>query len=401
MFHDDDGKKYLLNMRWDSRMENHDFSGILMQEYSVEEKKLVGEVHCIFRGTEVGATEAPHLYKKDGYYYLMVAEGGTMYNHGIRMARSKNIFGPYEADPMPLLTVRDNPDSPLQRTGHGSLVDTKNGEWYVPYLCGRPITDKKRCILGRETAIAKVVWDENGWIRLANGGTTPPTEVDINLDKVEYAPLPETVTFDIDKLPHTFKTLRIPFDNKIGSLTERKGYLRLYGRDSITSWNTQALVARRLQHHHAEAITKLQFKPDNFQQMAGLTVMYDTYNFFYLYMSKGDDGDNVLRVFVRDNLRFYNPLMRGISIGNADTVYMKVNIDELTLKYSYSLDGVNYTDIGSELDCSDLSDEAYGEIGHEGHTGTFIGMCCHDLSGGEIDPACHADFEFFTYRETK
>ena len=401
MFHDDDGKKYLLNMRWDSRMENHDFSGILMQEYSVEEKKLVGEVHCIFKGTEVGATEAPHLYKKDGYYYLMVAEGGTMYNHGIRMARSKNIFGPYEADPMPLLTVRDNPDSPLQRTGHGSLVDTKNGEWYIPYLCGRPITDKKRCILGRETAIARVVWDENGWIRLANGGTTPPTEVDINLDKVEYAPLPETVTFDIDSLPHTFKTLRIPFDNKIGSLTERKGYLRLYGRDSITSWNTQALVARRLQHHHAEAITKLQFKPDNFQQMAGLTVIYDTYNFFYLYMSKGDDGDNVLRVFVRDNLRFYNPLMRGISIGNADTVYVKVNIDELTLKYSYSLDGVNYTDIGGELDCSDLSDEAYGEIGHEGHTGTFIGMCCHDLSGGEIDPACHADFEFFTYKQTK
>ena len=72
-----------------------------------------------------------------------------------------------------------------------------------------------------------------------------------------------------------------------------------------------------------------------------------------------------------------------------------------TLKYSYSLDGINYTDIGGELDCADLSDEAYGEIGHEGHTGTFIGMCCHDLSGGEIDPACHADFEFFTYKQTK
>ena len=92
--------------------------------------------------------------------------------------------------------------------------------------------------------------------------------------------------------------------------------------------------------------------------------------------------------------------MCGISIGDATSVYLKVNIDELTLKYSYSLDGVNYTDIGGELDCSNLSDEAYGDIGHEGHTGTFIGMCCHDLSGGEIDPACYADFEFFTYRPT-
>ncbi|MBQ4510962.1 MAG: glycoside hydrolase family 43 protein, partial [Clostridia bacterium] len=108
LFHDDDGKKYLLNMRWDHRVEFHDFAGILIQEYSEKEKKLIGEPKTIFKGTPIGATEAPHLYKINGYYYLMVAEGGTMYNHGIRMARSKNIMGPYEADPQPLLTTRNN-----------------------------------------------------------------------------------------------------------------------------------------------------------------------------------------------------------------------------------------------------------------------------------------------------
>jgi len=399
MFHDDDGKKYILNMRWDSRMEKNDFSGILIQEYSEAEKKLIGEPKLIFEGTSVGATEAPHIYKRNGYYYLMVAEGGTMYNHGIRMARSKDIFGPYEYDPTPLLTVRDNPAYPIQRTGHGSLVDTPKGDMFIPFLCGRPVGEKGRCILGRETAICQVVWDENGWLRLKDGGIAPPLECDIDLDEVKYEPLPEKEAFDFEALPPHYKTLRIPFTDTIGSLSARKGYLRLIGRDSITSWNTQSMVARRLQHHFAESTVKMEFHPKNFQQMAGLTVMYDTYNFFYLYMSRGDNDDNVLRVFVRDSLKFYNPLMKGISIGNASVVWLKVRIEECALTYYYSLDGDNFIPMCEPLDCSNLSDEAYVDIGHEGHTGTFIGMCCQDIAGtGE---RCYADFEFMSYKALK
>lgn len=396
LFHDDDGRKYLLNMRWDHRMEKNDFSGILLQEYSPTEKRLVGDIYQIFDGTSVGATEAPHLYKRDGYYYLMVAEGGTMYNHGVQLARSRELLGPYEADPMPLLTVRNNPESPLQRTGHASLVDTPKGELFVAYLCARPITEKSRSILGRETALAPVVWDENGWLRLKDGGVVPPTEITIDLDEVKYPPLPERDYFDSSELPHHYKTLRLPLEY-MGNLNERPGFLRLYGGESITSWNQQSLVARRLQHFHTQSTTALTFDPLSFQQMAGLTVMYDTYNFFYLYMSRDEEsGQNALRIIVRDNLKFYNPIEGGrVLIGNNTHAYLRVDIDDLELRFSYSLDGEQFTPIGGVLDGSDLSDEAYGEIGHEGHTGTFVGMACQDLSGQGL----HADFRFFEYKE--
>jgi xylan 1,4-beta-xylosidase len=228
------------------------------------------------------------------------------------------------------------------------------------------------------------------------GAVVPPVTVDIDLDEVKYPKLPVRDYFKGDTLPHHYKTLRLPLD-KIGSLTERQGYLRLWGQEAITSWNNQSLVARRLQHFDAQATTKVEFDPKTFQQMAGLTVIYDTYNFFYLYMSKDEEsGENCLRIIVRDNLKFYNPIENGrVLIGDATSVYLRVRVRGLRLDFSFSLDGENYTSIATDLDGSDLSDEAYGEIGHEGHTGTFIGMACQDLSGLR---AC-ADFEFFEYFE--
>ena len=400
LFHDDDGKKYLVNMRWDHRMEKHDFSGILMQEYDPVAKKLVGEIKTIYKGTEVGGTEAPHLYKKDGYYYLMVAEGGTMYNHGVRLARSKNIWGEYESDPQPLLTTRNNPEKYMQRTGHASYIEASNGQGYVAYLCARPLRDVKvvdwaeGCsILGRETCIAPVKW-ENGWLRLENGGEVPPEEYFSALPEEKFPPKPQKDVFEGEKLPLHYKTLRLPLD-RMGSLSERKGYLRLYGREAITSPNEQSLVARRLDAFKAEATTELEFEPKTFQQMAGLTVFYDTFNFFYLYMSHDEEsGESCLRLLVRDSLKFYNPIPEyRVLIGNANKVFLRVNIERLKLKFSYSLNGTDFKEIGGTLDCFNLSDEAYGVIGHEGHTGTFIGMCCQDLTGFKN----HADFKSFEY----
>ena len=392
LFHDDDGRKYLVNMRWDHRAENHAFESIVIQEYSPSEKRLIGEPKSIYKGSGFGATEAPHLYKRGGYYYLMVAEGGTMYHHGVQMARSRNLYGPYESDSQPLIATRDCPEPILQRTGHGSYIEAPNGRHYVAYLCGRPITHKRRCILGRETCIAEVVWNEEGWLRLKDGGVLPPLTYEVDLPQVVYPPLPDTQTFDCHRLPPHFKTLRLPL-SEMGSLTERPGYLRLYGQEAITSLNRQSLVARRLDAFSAEATVKLEFAPTDFQQMAGLTVFYDTFNFFYLYLSSDGAGDNQLRLLIRDNLQFIDPLMRGVSVGNATTLWLRVQVEGLTLRFSYSTDGETFTDIGGLLDCPNLSDEAYFDIGHEGHTGTFIGMACQDLSGRRL----HADFESFTY----
>ena len=112
----------------------------MLQEYSVQDQKLIGPAVNIFKGTELGLTEAPHLYKYKDYYYLITAEGGTGYEHAVTVARSRSLQGPYEVDPAnPILTSYGRPDLDLQKAGHGSLVETHTGEWYMAHLVGRPV----------------------------------------------------------------------------------------------------------------------------------------------------------------------------------------------------------------------------------------------------------------------
>ena len=179
LFHDDDGKKYLLNMLWDHRPGQNRFAGIVMQEFSAAEQRLVGERRVIFSGTPLGLTEGPHLYKRGGYYHLITAEGGTGWGHAVTMARARKIDGPYELHPdVHVLSARHRPDVVLQRAGHADLVDTPDGSTYMVYLCGRPLPNRGRCTLGRETAIQKMVWGEDGWLRTVAGDGLPSVETE-------------------------------------------------------------------------------------------------------------------------------------------------------------------------------------------------------------------------------
>ncbi|WP_449288690.1 glycoside hydrolase family 43 protein [Marinicrinis sediminis] len=156
LFHDDDGRKWLVNMVWDHRKGKNPFHGIVLQEWSAAEGKLVGPVYPIYKGSPLGGTEGPHLYKRNDFYYLMTAEGGTGYDHAVTVARSRHLFGPYDTDPdNPVLTAAGSPELSLQRAGHASLVETAGGEWYLAHLCGRPLPGTRRCNLGRETAIQR------------------------------------------------------------------------------------------------------------------------------------------------------------------------------------------------------------------------------------------------------
>jgi xylan 1,4-beta-xylosidase len=129
LFHDDEGRKYLVNMLWDHRPGRNRFGGIVLQEYSPVEQRLVGPRHLIFEGTRLGFTEAPHLYRREGFYYLIVAEGGTGWGHAVTMARSRSLTGPYELHPdVHVLSARDRPDAALQRAGHADLFLTQPGD---------------------------------------------------------------------------------------------------------------------------------------------------------------------------------------------------------------------------------------------------------------------------------
>ncbi|WP_430786332.1 glycoside hydrolase family 43 protein [Actinoplanes sp. G11-F43] len=171
LFHDEDGTSWMLSMRADWRPGRNRFAGIEIQQYDPRERRLVGpDGHLIFEGTGAGFTEAPNVYRKDGWYYLITAEGGTSWEHRVTVARSRHLLGGYEVDPSgPLLTSAGRPDLALQKAGHGSLVQTPAGDWYLAHLVARPYAPSGRCVLGRETALQRLEWQPGEWPRVPGG----------------------------------------------------------------------------------------------------------------------------------------------------------------------------------------------------------------------------------------
>jgi len=404
LFHDDDGKKWLVNMAWDHRTYMHRFYGIVLQEYDHKAKKLVGEKKIIYKGTDLGLTEAPHLYKINGYYYLLVAEGGTRYEHAAVFARSRHIWGPYETHPEPyMLTSYYHPQIELQKAGHASIVETQDGQWYMAHLTGRPIKpdwimmleDRGFCPLGRETAIQKLYW-ENDWPYVV-GGNQPSVEVESPgyAEQKWERDYPVKDDFDSDRLNHHFQTLRVPFNQELGSLTERKGYLRLYGRESLNSLFTQSLVARRWQCLDFTAETKVEFCPTTFQQQAGLVCYYNTKNWTTFHITLNEQGQRVLDLMTSDRQTVSNPLGRGQIVipEHVCGVYLRVVVTAKSYRFSYSFDDVDFVEVPIQFDSYKLSDDYIRETAF--FTGAFVGIHCMDTSGMRQ----HADFDYFIYRE--
>jgi xylan 1,4-beta-xylosidase len=397
LFHDDDGRKYLVNMRWDHRPGRNRFSGIVLQEYSACERKLVGPIYLIFQGTSLGFTEGPHLYKRNGCYYLLTAEGGTGWGHAVTMARSRELTGPYELHPdVYILSSRRRPDLELQRAGHADLVETQNGETYLVHLCGRPIPNRGRCTLGRETAIQRVMWSQDGWLRTVDGAGVPYSEVAAPaLPAHPFPASPEREDFDGPNLPLDFQWLRSPWPEELFSLTERPGYLRLYGRETLGSLFRQSLVARRQQAHCFSAETVMEFEPESFQQMAGLVCYYNGSKYHYLYVSHDAELGRHIRAMscLPDQLQ-PDVVSAPAGIPPAAPVRLRVEVDFERLYFAYSTDRREWRRLAGPLDASILSDEAAAP-GTPNFTGAFVGVCCQDLAGTRR----LADFDYFHYRE--
>jgi xylan 1,4-beta-xylosidase len=397
LFHDDDGRKYLVNMVWDHRPGQNRFAGIVLQEYSVAERKLVGPRRVIFKGTALGLTEAPHLYKRQGWYYLITAEGGTGWGHAVTMARSRSIEGPYELHPeVHILSARHRPDALLQRAGHADLVETQRGDTYMVYLCGRPLRNRGRCTLGRETAIQPMTWSDDGWLRTADGGGIPhPAVAAPDLPAHPFSSRPARTDFDAGDLPIEFQWLRSPWPEELWSLTARPGHLRLYGRESAGSLFRQSLVARRQQSHCYSASTSIEFEPDHFQQMAGLICYYNSAKFHYLYISYDETIGKHLRVMsVLPDQLHTDSFTPPIPIAGNAPIELRVDVDEERLLFAYRTSNQAWHWLPQQFDASILSDEASAP-GQPNFTGAFVGMACQDMGG----TARHADFEYFEYRE--
>ncbi|GGE93027.1 glycoside hydrolase family 43 protein [Sphingomonas prati] len=394
LFHDDDGRSWLLNMLWDHRPNHPRFAGIIAQELDRATLRLIGERRAIFHGTPLGFTEGPHLYKRDGWYHLLVAEGGTGWDHAVTMARSRSLFGPYEVHPdVAVLTAAGRRMGEVTRAGHGDLVELADGTTWIAYLCGRPLPDRARCVLGRETALQPMIWGDDGWLRTIAGDAEPdPTPPLPTLPPAPWPVEPTNPAFTPDGLPSVYQWLRTPDPDALFSVTARPGFLRLHGRETVGSQFAQALVARRQEHLSYTATTRIEFAPDHFQQSAGLICYYNSTKFHYLFITH-DAGTRQLQVMTAspdDGRCTIAPAVTALPDGAID-LHVSVDLDRLRFAWRPA-DATDWHWLPDIHDASILSDEA-SLPGLPNFTGTFVGMAAQDMAG----TALPADFAFFHY----
>lgn len=410
IFHDEDNRKYIVSLEWETREGYEKPGAICMVEYDTKKKEIKGVPKRIWNGgTNRGCIEAPHLYKKGPYYYIMCAEGGTGYYHSVTMGRSKEIWGNYEADPKnPIVTssLADhyerhdtdhlkpqyfNPESILQKSGHGSYVETQKGEAYLVHLCARPFIPELHCTLGRETAIQKMAWTSDGWLRMADGSNLAKLEVEeSNLEEVPMPKIPDFDDFDTDTLGLQYYAPRI-MPTSFADVKIRPGYVRIRGQESRTSLNKVSILARKLTSVYATITTKMEFIPEVYQQSAGLILYYDNMNYINLRKYYSNTlGQSALSVIQLENGEKTEFLNTRIAIKDCP-IYMKLDIKGRESYFSWSYDGTDYERIGTVFDTTKFSDEfcKYGEF-----TGTMVGLTCAD----RVSHKHYADFDFFAYQ---
>ncbi|WP_199037441.1 glycoside hydrolase family 43 protein [Glycomyces salinus] len=394
LFHDEDGGTYLLNMVCVPKP-GRKFDGIEIQR--LEAGAPVGEPTLLLKSSPAGVTEGPHLYRKDGWYYLFCAEGGTGYYHGEIVARSRDLMGPYEIDPNgPLITARDKPDSELQKAGHGSLVQTQAGEWYMPYLTGRPVvrnpdrgplerdgTDP--CVLGRETAIARIEWVD-GWPRVPDAA--PAVEVPApNLDPHPWPQEPARDDFDSDRLDARWSTLRRHPSEDWLSLADRPSHLRVTGGQGPFARRTPSLVAQRVTAVRGVFEAGIEFTPTTEHQAAGIVAYYNADNWHFLQISLEDGGPTLSLVTSKWGEREIRPVAE---VGPRSDLRIAFEGPRLRFAYRES----EWTDLDEDRDATILSDEFAKTADTWGFTGAFVGMWVQDLAA----EGSFADFDYAEYR---
>ena len=296
LFWDDDGVCYFVSNGSDNP---EDKQAIYLCEINPFTGEMLTASRCISPGCGGRYPEAPHIYKENGYYYLMLAEGGTEYGHMETMQRAKIIYGPYEKCPHnPILSHRDTP-SPIQATGHADIIEDQNGNWWLVCLAIRPIGDMLLHHIGRESFLAPVKW-KNGWPVVGNDGT-----IDFEMEGPLPGPAPTPVSidfedsFDKDKLDLRWSFVRNPIRE---CYRLEGGKLDLIsGKDDLsTNCGNPTMIAARQQAFSIEAVAQIEGEVQNGQR-SGLTAFYNSDYHYDILITKDNGGHKIcLRKRVAD-----------------------------------------------------------------------------------------------------
>jgi alpha-N-arabinofuranosidase len=346
----------------------------------------------IWPGTGGVWPEAPHLYKRGEYFYLMHAEGGTHYDHSEIMVRSRSPFGPFEVCPHgPILGHKKRTGHPIQATGHADLVDLPNGETWAVFLAVRPKNGRHHH-LGRETFLAKVTWSDDGWPVIGTRGNVELEMAGPALAPAPFPSLPPRDDFGEKTLALTWNFVRNP-NAEDWSLTARPGYLRLVGsKVTLDEEASPALVARRQEHFEFRARTRLDFEPKGANEEAGLAVRANEDFYAAIVVTKGASGRQAT---LRTRLLAQSTLGRSVALEPGPT---ELEVSATASKYEFFvLAGKARTSLGA-LDAKEISTEKIWRPGHNYFTGAFVALFA---SGNGKRSTAPADFDWFDYAPGK
>ncbi|QGH36554.1 family 43 glycosylhydrolase [Gracilibacillus salitolerans] len=390
LFFDDDGKVYYTgNRKPPSGRKYKKHNEIWLQELDLEKKQLVGPTYSLWDGAlkNAHAQEAPHLYKINGWYYLIIAEGGTGHTHAVTIARSQEVTGPYEmTETNPILTHRHlGNHHPIVNVGHADIVETQHGDWWMVALASRPYGGYYRN-LGRETFLVPFIW-EDGWPIVNPGkGIIEPEMEFPNLPEHKWPALPYADSFESEQLDDIWNFLRTPRGD-FWSLTDRPGYLRLKAKqETIMEEENPAFVGRRQQHINFLVQTVMEFEPKAEHETAGI-VLLQNHHFQFRVEVLLEGSQTFVRLVRREAGE--DDIIAKEQVDH-DKIYLKVEAQGQDYTFFYTTKPFDWQVLAENVDGRILSTDLAG-----GFIGAYIGMYC---SGNGKDTANFADFDWFEYR---
>ena len=395
LFFDDNGRVWYVG---NQAPENPRFDGegeIWLQELDLNEYNLIGERHLLWRGACGGVwAEGPHMYKKDGKYYLIIAEGGTSFNHAVMVAMSENIEGPYISNPRnPILTSRHlSYDNWVNSTGHGDIIELDDGRYYIVFL-GIRNEINRGSNMGRETFIAPLSREREPFEWKENKELWPVVSpISGKIEKVNKVIFENSVQensnnfrddFNAKHLNLKWNFRRIPLED-IYSLSKRAGYLRMYCNQNIIKERSRAaLMGFKQKETDFEYFVNMNFNPEKDKAEAGVSIFQKDDNYINFTVFKNEE-----KIFIK-MYAFQNDKIISISEQEiADykgKIKLKISSEEGEYKFLYSTRGFRYrlfTKIKNDI------------VKSVGYTGAHIGL--YATSNGDKSND-YADFDYIDY----
>jgi xylan 1,4-beta-xylosidase len=379
LFFDDNNKAYIIyNSDPPEKVSLYDgHRSIKIVEFDTNTNKVISSPQIIINGGTSMANkpvwiEGPHIFKKDGFYYLIAAEGGTADQHSEVVFRSKNATGPYESfEQNPILTQRNldpKRKDPITSTGHADFVTDEKGNWYAVFLGCRPY-EAGFYNTGRETFMAPVKWD-NGWPKVDLQGdivknsyewvTANSTSINARNREVFFD------DFETSKLNDQWMFLRTPTEYWY-AIDTQKGAVEMQTRpETVSGTGNPSFIGFRQQHLIGEVSTEMEFSTQKENEKAGLLVFQNESHFYYLCQSI-KNSQPVIQLYQSDGTAVKE--INTIVLKSTRKVFFKIKANKAVYDFQYSLDNKKWITVADKVDAKFLSTEVAG-----GFVGTFYAL---------------------------